>query len=357
VARALKKISVVFDTPWRGWNHQRHLAQLEKEVAAWDRVEPEQEYQVGNALLELGYEVDLIGLSADPAYLLERLREFEPQLVFNVAENFRGRDDLDYVVTAILDAAGVPYTGSPTFTLQLTRNKALSKMVLAQHDVSVPQFETFPLGSKVKGELGVGFPAIVKPINTDASAGIALGAVVTDLKSCAARVAHVHHRFKTGAIVEQFIDGRELYMGMVARGTGVQVLPPTELVFDKSKTEPSQRIATRHAKWQESYRDKLGIKNEMARRLKASVKKELERVAIAAYDALELRDFGRLDVRLTDTGQAYVLEANANPYLSYGHEMARAAAKVGLEYTDFIHRLVQEAWRRHKRSAAAAKAA
>jgi len=191
------------------------------------------------------------------------------------------------------------------------------------------------------------FPVIVKPLAADASAGISQASVVDGLAAMAERVAFVHARFKQPAIVEQFIPGRELYAGILGNDERLEVLPLTELVFDKEKNEPEERIATQAAKWTESYRKRRGIRTVFARPVSAMARERIEAACRAAGQALWVRDYARVDVRLTDDDEVWVLEVNANPYISKGHEMANAAAKAGLSYPQFIERIVCEANTRH----------
>jgi D-alanine-D-alanine ligase len=190
----------------------------------------------------------------------------------------------------------------------------------------------------------------VKPLQTDASAGIAQASVVQDHASLAERVSFIQERFVQGAIAEEFVDGRELYVSILGNDESLEILPITEMVFDKRKTRPEERIATQFAKWDEAYRERKGIRNVLARPLAKGVKDRIIETCRIAYRALWLRDYGRLDLRLTEDGGVWVLEANANPFISYGHDMANAAAKAGMEYREFIQRIVECAIARYERS-------
>jgi D-alanine-D-alanine ligase len=163
-------------------------------------------------------------------------------------------------------------------------------------------------------------------------------------------VEFIHQRFGQGAIAEEFVDGRELYVSILGNDESVELLPITEMVFDKRKTRPEERIATQSAKWDESYRERKGIRNVFARPLAKAVRDRIVETCRTAYRALWLRDYARLDLRVTEDGGVWVLEANANPYISYGHDMANAAAKAGMKYCDFIHRIVTSAVERYERA-------
>jgi D-alanine-D-alanine ligase len=344
------RIAVVFDTPYSGWDHAEHERQMEKEVAAWQADEPEMEYQIAHALRESGHEVRLLGVRDDLERLIRQLDEWAPELVFNGAEAYRGNESLEYLLPGLLEAEGYRYTGAPPLSLQVTRNKAISKKVLVYFGIQVPGFVSYRLHEKITAPPNLNFPLIVKPLQADASAGIAQASVVQDPESLAERVAFVHERFRQGAIAEEFVDGRELYVSIIGNDDQLQVLPMTELVFDKRKTKPEERIATQFAKWDESYRERKGIRNVLARPLARPVRDRIMETCRVAYRALWLRDYARLDLRLTPDGGVWVLEANANPFISYGHDMANAAAKAGMEYCDFIQRIVDAAVRRYVRA-------
>ena len=344
------RIAVVFDTPYSGWDHLAHERQMQHEVGAWQSEEPEMEYQIGHALRELGHEVRLLGVCDDLQYLVRCLREWEPDLVFNAAEAFRGNETLEYLLPGLLEAEEYRYTGAPPLALQVTRNKAMSKKILAYFGVQSPGFVSYRLLEEVEQAPDLSFPLIVKPLQTDASAGIARASVVQDLDSLRERVSFIHQRFGQGAIAEEFVDGRELYVGVVGNDDELEMLPITEMVFDKRRTRPEERIATQLAKWDESYRERKGIRNILARPISRPIRERIWETCRTAYRALWLRDYARLDLRLAPDGRLWLLEANANPFISYGHDMANAAAKAGMNYSDFIQRIVDAAVTRYERA-------
>jgi D-alanine-D-alanine ligase len=344
------RVAVVFDTPYSEWDHLDHQRQMEREIAAWKTDEPEMEYQIAHALQECGHEIRLLGVRDDLEYLIRCLDQWKPDLVFNAAEAFRGNDSLEYLLPGLLEAEGYRYTGAPPLALQVTRNKAISKKVLAYFGIQVPGFVSYRLREEVEQPPALTFPLIVKPLQADASAGIAQASIVQDVESLAERVSFIHERFGQGAIAEEFVDGRELYVSLVGNDHTLEVLPITEMVFDKSRTRPEERIATQNAKWDESYRERKGIRNVFARPLSRAVRDRIIETCRTAYRALWLRDYARLDLRLTPDGRVWVLEANANPFISYGHDMANAAAKAGMEYCAFIQRIVDAAVERYERA-------
>ncbi|HEY8258914.1 MAG TPA: ATP-grasp domain-containing protein [Gemmatimonadales bacterium] len=336
------RITVVFDTPYDGWDHPDHERQMTTEVAAWKHDEPEMEYQVADALRRQGHEVYLLGVRNDIEYLVASLEELRPDLVFNAVEAFHGDATLEYMVPGMLEAEGYRYTGSPPLGLLVSRNKAMSKKVLAYHGIRVPGFVTCRPG-ETPAAPDLRFPLIVKPLQSDASAGIAQASVVQDSTSLRERVTMIHERFGQPAIAEEFIEGRELYVSLIGNGDDLTILPITEMVFDKRKTRPEERIATQSAKWDEDYRARKGIRNVFARPLSRAVRERIGEICRMAFRSLWLRDYARIDVRVAADGEVWFLEANANPFISYGHDMANAAEKAGMNYYEFVQRLVDEA--------------
>ena len=333
------KIAVVFDTLFSGLEDRDFKQEVEAEV-------PEAEYEIAEALIENGHEVFLIGYHDDLAHLLARLEHFQPELVFNASESFMGKSRYDYAITALLEMTGYRYTGSPPEALLLARDKAASKKILTYHDIEVPTFEVFGLGDPVEAPTRLGFPLIVKPTHEDASVGIAQASVVQDEAALIDRVKFIHRRLRQPAIAEELIPGREFYVGLLGNGQP-DILPIVELTFDGIPKE-EQRIATYSAKWDLEYRQRWGIKNIFARRIADDTRAEMTRVARSAYNALGLRDYGRIDMRVTADRRVVVLEVNPNPYISFGEDMANAAERMGLDYYEFIERIVEEAINRYR---------
>lgn len=319
---------------------------MAKEIANRRNAEPEMHYQVANALRKNGHEVLLFGIKDDPHAMSKVLGDFKPDCVFNATEAFLDNSNLDYLVPALLEAEGYRYTGAPPLALLVTRNKSMSKKILAFHDVKVPSFRTYRVGEAPDSDTNLRFPVIVKPLAADASEGISRASIVHDLTALAERVAWVHERFDQPAIVEEYIEGRELYATMIGNGDKVEVLPIVEMVFDPANTRPEDRIATQKSKWDLEYRNRRGIKNVFARKLAKVAQERLMKTCHAAWRAFWLRDYARIDVRLTKDNEIWFIEANANPFLSYGHDSAESAHKAGMRYDAFIQRIVDEAMSR-----------
>lgn len=332
------KIAVVFDTPHPDWQD----ADYKREVAE-GKVE-EAEYDVARALLAKGHDVLMVGLAEELAPALERLAAFQPKLVFNGCEAFRGHARYEHAVAAVLEMHGYRHTGSSPTALLVARNKSFTKKILAFHGIRVPAFAEFHPGEKPLRPSDLRFPLIVKPLLEDASVGIAQASVVDDDASLADRVRFIHDKFTQAAIVEELIEGRELYVGLIGNAK-LEVLPITEMTFGEPETSEHQ-IATYKAKWDEEYRKRKNIKNVFAKGLSDELTAKITDICTTAFHSLWLQDYGRIDLRLTHDDEVYVLEVNPNPFIAYEHEMANAAERAGLKYNDFVERLVDEAMAR-----------
>jgi len=331
------KIAVIFDSPHPEWEDEAFKREVEEKVE-------EAEYDVARALMAGGHDVLMIGIGDDVAPLLTKLAAFQPKLVFNGCEGFRKNARHEYAIAALLDMYGYRYTGSSPTALLVARNKSLTKKVLAFHGIRVPAFAEFHEGDELVRPSELRFPLIVKPLLEDASIGIAQASVVEDDASLQQRIEFIHGKYHQAAIVEELVEGREVYVGLIGNDE-LQVLPLTEMTFGEPEMG-EHRIATYKAKWDEEYRKKKQIKNVFAKGVSEQLTTRIGDICSTAFHALWLQDYGRVDVRLAHDDEVYVLEVNPNPFIAAEHEMAEAAAKAGLKYNAFIQRIVDEAMAR-----------
>jgi len=331
------KIAVIFDSPHPEWEDEAFKREVEEKVE-------EAEYDVARALMAGGHDVLMIGIGDDVAPLLTKLAAFQPKLVFNGCEGFRKNARHEYAIAALLDMYGYRYTGSSPTALLVARNKSLTKKVLAFHGIRVPAFAEFHEGDELVRPSELRFPLIVKPLLEDASIGIAQASVVEDDASLQQRIEFIHGKYHQAAIVEELVEGREVYVGLIGNDE-LQVLPLTEMTFGEPEMG-EHRIATYKAKWDEEYRKKKQIKNVFAKGVSEQLTTRIGEICSTAFHALWLQDYGRVDVRLAHDDEVYVLEVNPNPFIAAEHEMAEAAAKAGLKYNAFIQRIVEEAMAR-----------
>lgn len=296
------------------------------------------EYDVCAGLAALGHEVQKLGVVDELRPLGVAIKRWQPHLVFNLLEEFLGEAFYDHAVVGYLELLRQPYTGCNPRGLMLSRDKALSKKVLHYHRIRVPAFRVVPMGRRMRLPRGLDFPVIVKSLIEEASLGIARASVVDSEAKLAERVRFVHEQLHTDAIVEQFIAGRELYVGVLGNRR-LTTLPVWELHLDKLPAN-APRIATRRVKWDERYQDKYEIDQGPAEGLPPGVERRLQETSKRIYRLLGLSGYARIDFRMDAAGRAYFLEANPNPEIAEDGEFAAAAAAAGFDYGGLLGKVV-----------------
>jgi D-alanine-D-alanine ligase len=295
------------------------------------------ELDVVQALLELGHEVQALGVGGDLGVIREAIRSFQPQIAFNMLEAFDDVAIWDQNVVAYLELLKVPYTGCNSRGLLLGRDKALSKKILAYHRIPVADFTVFHRGRRVRRPRRLQFPLIVKSLTLDASIGISQASVVEDEQRLAERVAFIHESIGTDALVEEYIDGLELSVGVLGNQK-LTVLPVWQLDFG-SMPEEARRIATERLKWSTAYQKKHGIKTGRAQ-LEEAVERQIQTICKRVYRNLLLSGYARIDLRLSPSGKVFVLEANPNPQLACGEDFADSAEHAGIPYRALLQRII-----------------
>ncbi len=296
------------------------------------------EYHVYSTLYNLGHHVRAIGIGDHLSELRETIRDWRPHVVFNLLEEFSGIAAYDQHVVAYLEMVRQRYTGCNPRGLMLSRDKVLTKQVLAWHRVATPAFQLFPLGKRFVEPKKLKFPLFVKSATEDASVGIAQASIVADMASLRERVTFILDRVQSVALVEEYIVGRELYIGVFGN-TRLTALPVWELNFG-TMSEVQSGIATRRMKWDRSYQEKHGITTGPAQGLSDAEIHGFVRLAKRIYRALHLSGYARLDFRMRADGSVFLLEANANPDLTNGEDLAESARAIGIDYEAFISRIV-----------------
>jgi D-alanine-D-alanine ligase len=297
------------------------------------------EYDVITTLRASGHEVRVIGVLDSLVELRAVIDDWHPDIVFNLLEEFDGIVSYDQHVIAFLEMLRQPYTGCNPRGLLLSRDKALCKQVFAYHRISTPQFAVFRRGQKFRVPSKLRFPLFVKSTTDDASLGIAQASVVEDAVKLRERVEFVFTQNKSDVLVEEYIAGRELYVGVLGNERLTR-LPVWELGFG-SMPEGQAMIATRKVKWDLSYRQRYGIASHPAADLPPGVAQQLDRLSRRIYRALGLSGYARMDFRLREDGAVFALEANANPHLAQGEDFARSAAAAGRTYPRLLDDIVR----------------
>jgi D-alanine-D-alanine ligase len=301
------------------------------------KVDWKTEYDVVSTLRELGHEVRPVGVAGDLGPIREAVQDFKPQLAFNLLEAFDDVVTWDQNVVAYLELLKVPYTGCNSRGLMLGRDKAISKQLLSYHRIAVPDFAIVPRGRRTRRSKRLGFPLIVKSLVLDASIGISQASVVDSDEALAERVRFVHEKLGTDAIVESYIDGRELYVGILGNHR-LSALPVWELSLDHLPDE-AHKIATERLKWSSSYQRKHGVRSDEAKDLPPGMADRIQAICKRAYRVLLASGYGRIDLRLTPAGKVYVIEANPNPQLAKGEDFADSAERAGIGYGALLQRI------------------
>lgn len=296
------------------------------------------EYDVVSTLRKLGHKVYPLGVKSDLDMIHAAIEQWKPDIAFNLLEEFDGVAVYDQHVVSYLELLRLPYTGSNPRGLMLARDKVLTKKVLAFHKITYPEFIEVPQGRTVKRPKSLTFPLIVKSVNEEASLGISQASIVVDDEKLAERVAFVHTSVGSGALIEQYIEGRELYVGIIGNGQ-LQVLPVWELIMDKLPDD-AKRIATERVKWSRKYQLKYGIISKEADDLPEGKAQAIQDLAKRVYRALGLSGYARIDMRMDAEGRLYVLEANPNPQIAEDEDFADSAKKVGYQYKDLLQELL-----------------
>jgi D-alanine-D-alanine ligase len=299
--------------------------------------------EIFDALAKLGHEPSYLVVDGRDQSLLA-LARCNADLIFNLTESYAGDDTKDMHLAAYLELLDMPYTGASPHALYLAQDKSLAKKVFQFHEIRTPFFAV-----SYKGRLDhahdIEFPLIVKPLSEDGSIGIEAASVVSSVKELMERIDYIHAQFDSPALIEEYIEGREIYAAILGSDKP-EPLPLVELDLSKLP-EGTPRIASTEVKWEKDTEAYKRTRSQVVEDLDEKTTAKLQETAVAAYQALKLRDYGRIDMRLTAKGQVYVIEANPNPWLSSGAEFAMAARKSGRTYTDLMRDIVDLAMARY----------
>ncbi len=295
------------------------------------------EYDVSATLDNLGHEVRPLGVYDDLNAIRSAIDEFGPHVTFNLLEGFRDFHGFDQHVVSYLELIEQPYTGCNPRGLTLARDKAITKKILAYHRIPVPQFAVFPIGRKVRRPKRLAFPLLVKSATVEGSVGISQASVVRSDEKLAERVEFIHRRTASDAIAEQYIEGREIYVGL-AGNRRVQTFAPWEHRLE-NLPEGAPNIATYRVKWDPVYQRDVGFSDGPAD-LPPELARSLERLSKRIYRILMLSGYARLDYRLTPEGRFYLLEANPNPNVARDDYFSDSAKKSGLDYEPLLQKLM-----------------
>jgi D-alanine-D-alanine ligase len=344
------KIALLYDV----WNEDPIAAAAKEESAPapkahkkskkTKKVEKTDREEIFEALQKLGHEPSYFELDGRPQSL-HSLSKCDADLVFNLTESFDGDDTKEMNVVAYVDLLGLRYTGAGPHSIFLAQDKAIAKKIFAFHGIKTPFFATSYRG-RIEHAHDISFPLIVKPSWEDGSIGIDAGAVVKNVKEMMERVQYIQDEFDSPALIEEYIEGREIYAGVLGNYERAQVLPLVELDLSRLP-EGTPKIASYDVKFEKNTEAYKLTKSHIAEDLDEETAKRLSDTALAAYRALKLRDYGRIDMRLAPNGDVYVIEANPNPWLASRQEFSMAAKAAGLSYAELIGSIIDLAMSRY----------
>ncbi len=297
------------------------------------------EADVARALTALEFPFEFAGLCDDLSVLQQKAAAFKPDIIFNLVERFNNNSVYETDFASHLNLLGVPFTGCDPAAMTLCKNKGLAKQLLAYHRVRVPQFVILPVKKPIHRPKRLDFPVFIKPLREEASLGISQASFVENDAQFRERVSFLHETLGQDVIAEEYIPGREIYVGILGNRR-LEVFPPREMVFARVDDE-DPKIATYKAKWDEAYRKKWGIKNKFADDLPEGLEEKIRTIAKRIYRKLLIRGYARLDMRLTPEGELVFIEANPNPMLAKDEDFALSAQKAGLDYPELIRRILQ----------------
>ena len=299
------------------------------------------ERNVLDALGKLGHATEHLVIFDDLDPLRQKLQSFQPNVIFNLADQFKNNRAFDQNIASFLELQGLHFTGCGSSGLLLCKNKGISKKILGYHRIHVPNFVTIARGKRIARPRKLNFPILVKPLKEEASLGISQASFVENDDQFKERVQFIHEKYDNDVIAEEYIEGRELYVGILGNHR-LQVFPIRELVF-KEVPPDEPKIATYKAKWDEEYRKRWGLENRFAEGLDPIVARKIEATCKRIYRLLTIDGYARIDLRLTPKNEIYFIEANPNPILAEDEDIAQAAQKAGLTYPDLINRIMRTA--------------
>jgi D-alanine-D-alanine ligase len=291
------------------------------------------------ALGELHVTTEHLAIFDDLDLLTQKLQQFQPDVIFNLADQFKNNRAFDQNIVSFLEMHGLPFTGCGSTGLTLCKHKAISKKILGYHRVRVPEFTVIARGKRGVRPRRLKFPILVKPLKEEASYGIAQASFVETDDQFKERVQFIHEKYGNDAIAEEYIEGRELYVSLLGNHR-LQVLPIRELVFrEVPPDEP--KIATYKAKWDEEYRKRWGLQNQFAENLDPALERKIVQTCKRIYRLLTIDGYARVDLRVTPANEIYFIEANPNPILAADEDFAQSALKAGLTYPRLIEQIVR----------------
>jgi len=305
------------------------------------------EKEISTALLKLGHKVAMVGLYDNITPLLNAVKRIQPDIIFNSAESFNNNTSQERNIVGLIEMLGIPFTGSSPTGLMLCKNKGLMKKLLSFHHIKSPKFSVSYRGKKFKKPAHLKYPLIVKPDKEDASYGISQQSFVENDNALKDRVEFLHENLGQNALIEEYVEGREMYVGVMGIDR-LRVFTPRELVFN-NVPDDEPKFATYKAKWDQEYKDRWGIRWRFAAPMASGILERMERICKRVYRVLHIHGYGRIDLRITPNNEIMIIEANPNPAIGRDEDLAMSAEKDGLPYDQLIQKILQYGLKYHSR--------
>ena len=296
------------------------------------------EWGVADALGEIGHEVRFLGVHDELAPIRQMIAEWKPHIIFNLLMEFQDVGFYQVHVTSYLELLRIPFTGCNARGILLARDKAVSKQIMRYHRIPTPVFSVFRRGRSVRPPRRLPYPLIVKAVDEEASYGISQASICRNEDQLRERIVFLHESMGVDALAEQYIEGRELTISVLGNHR-LQTFPLWELSFH-NLPEGSEPIATENVKWNRAYQKRIGVKAGLARRLPDELRRHIARLAKRIYRVFGLSGYARIDLRLAPEGNAYVIEVNATPDITYDEDLSLSARAAGLSYEALLQRIL-----------------
>jgi D-alanine-D-alanine ligase len=313
-----------------------HLETSEYELY-WNTPDWASENDVKKALTKLGHTVIPFGIYNDIEPFLKIVQMEKPDLVFNMSEAFSGDRELEPNLTALMELLKIPFTGAGPLSLQLCKDKGLTKIILGHHNIQTPKFLVVQKTKHIPSLKKFKFPGIIKPLQLESSEGISQNSYVENERDAISRIQFIHEKLQVDAIIEEYIEGREIYVSILGNDK-LTVFPPREMFFrEVPDTEP--KFATYQSKWNAEYRKKWGIDSGWMEKMPESTFKKMNSTCKRIYKLLKIQGFGRIDLRIRNE-EIYFIEANPNPSIAKKEDYGLSAHKGGVDYEDLLSKII-----------------
>lgn len=341
---AEQKILICYNEPVRFYNNYvgKKIFNSKDDIDLSERDFLKQIYNIKKILNKKFVNVETLGVNSDIKSFIKKILNYSPDVIINFVESVEGNSNLESYIAGLYDLLGIPFTGNNSICLGNCLNKVRTKQILKAHKIKTPAYYVTSVNYiPTKKELSLKFPVITKLVREDASIGISEFSVVNNYKTLVNQLEYLYSIYNQEILIEEYIEGRELNVAIL----GEQILPISEICFD-GLPKDLPKIITYEAKWSP---ESIYYKNTIPKcpaELNEQLKNNIEKIAWEAFNALECRDYARVDIRLSKENIPYVIEVNPNPDISPDAGFIRSAAAAGISYEEVLYKLTNFALQR-----------